>query len=138
MIEWESFGCSIGSSGSGIHAIRFPETFKEIKEGGHEIAAETYIHDYAYMKTMEQEWDGIKRSNEAIQQTTGERPLGYLSTGVTPSEFTAPLVAELGFSYWTDPRHDEIPYTLKAGGREITVLSYNNFVNDYTTLRAEG
>jgi len=121
---------------SGIHAIHFPGTFKKIKEGGHEITAETYIHDYAYMKTMEQEWDGIKRSHEAIQQTTGERPLGYLSTGVTPSEFPAPPLAELGFSYWTDPRHDEIPYTLKAGGREITVLSYNNFVNDYTTLRA--
>ena len=51
---------------------------------------------------MEQEWDKIKSSIEAIQQ------------------------------------HDEIPYTLKAGGREITVLSYNNFVNDYTTFRAEG
>jgi allantoinase len=123
---------------NGITMEKFPDIAQEIIADGHEVASESYIHGYSFMKTYEEEKADLRRTVEAIQRVVGERPRGYLSTGVQPSENTASIIAEEGYLYWVDPQHEDIPYTLKVNGRELVVLQYYAALNDYSTFGAEG
>ena len=115
----------------------FPDLAKEIQSAGHEIATENYIHDYSFMKSPDEERADQERTVKACEKVLGERPLGYLSTGVRPTEESPKIISDLGYRYWMDPQHEELPYTLKVGGKELTVLSYWLPLNDYTTYKNE-
>ena len=123
---------------NGITIEEFPDTAQEILAGGHEIASENYIHDYSFMKSYEEEKADQRRTVEAIEKVVGQRPLGYVSTGIQPSENTAVILAEEGYLYWTDPQHEDVPYTLRVGDRDMAVLQYYFGLNDYSTFGAEG
>jgi len=118
---------------NGINAERFPKLVAEIAAVGHKVASENWIHDYSFMKTREQEQADLQRTVDAIEQVTGKHPTGYLSPGVTPSINTPELAAELGYKYWMDPQHEELPYTLKVGGKSLVAMAYNLMLNDYST-----
>jgi len=122
---------------SGATVEAYPDLFREIKAAGHEIGTENYIHDYSFMKSPQQERADQERTVAAVKKVLGDPPLGYLSTGVRPSEDSPRIISELGYSYWMDPQHEELPYTLRVGGKELTVLSYCLNLNDYTTYKAE-
>lgn len=120
---------------NGINVERLPDIVKEIRSQGHELASENYIHDYSFMKTYEQEQEDLRKTVSAFQAGLGERPLGYLSTGVAPSVNTPKIIAEEGYFYWMDPQHDELPYTLKVGDKSLVVLTYLNSLNDYSSFK---
>lgn len=122
---------------NGINAQRFPELTKQIHAAGHEVASENWIHDYSFMKTREQEDADQKRTVEAIRNVTGTPPRGYLSTGVRPSLETPVLAAANGYTYWMDPQHEDLPYTLVAGGKRLVVINYSLGLNDYSTYGSE-
>jgi peptidoglycan/xylan/chitin deacetylase (PgdA/CDA1 family) len=65
----------------------------------------------------------------------GQAPVGYLSTGIAPSVNTPEIIAECGYTYWMDPQHQETPYTLKVKNKELTVLSYYQDLNDYSSYQ---
>lgn len=119
---------------NGVTAHLFPEIAREIKQAGHEIAAETYLHDYSFMKTPEQDQADIRKSVQAIEEVVGERPLGYVSTGKLPTDDTPRILAEEGFVYWLDPCNEEMPYTLEVAGKELVVLPHVIDVGDYSTV----
>jgi peptidoglycan/xylan/chitin deacetylase (PgdA/CDA1 family) len=73
-----------------------------------------------------------------VSKVVGKPPVGYLSTGVAPSGATPEIILELGYSYWMDPQHEETPYTLKIGRKELTVLSYFQDLNDYSSYQRAG
>lgn len=118
---------------NGINAERFPALTRQIDAAGHEVASENWIHDYSFMKRREQEDADQKRTVAAIREATGKHPGGYLSTGVRPSLATPQLAAANGYTYWMDPQHEELPYTLKVASGRLAVLNYNLALNDYTT-----
>ncbi|HXG36595.1 MAG TPA: polysaccharide deacetylase family protein [Dehalococcoidia bacterium] len=118
---------------NGMTAEVHPDTTREIKAAGHEIATESYIHDYNYMKDREQERIDLEKTVEAVRKATGEAPQGFLSMGIQPTENTPELVAEIGYLYWADLQHDELPYTLRVNGRNLAALSYAFPLNDYTS-----
>ena len=121
---------------NGVNAERFPTLVKQMADAGHEMASESWIHDYAFMKTREQERTDLERTVNAIQNVTGAHPRGYLSTGVIPSDNTPELAAELGYTYWMDPQHEELPYTLEVGDKRLVAMPYNLMLNDYSTNSA--
>ena len=86
---------------------RLPELCKEIDKIGHELASESYIHDYSYMKTLEEEKLDLHRNVQAFKNIIGKPPLGYLSMGERPSENTPQLASEEGYTYWVDPQHED-------------------------------
>lgn len=120
---------------TGITVANYPDVCKDIVAQGHEIGTETWIHDYNFMKSRAQEKKDLQKTVKAVKDVVGEGPKGYLSTGVAPSEFTPEIILELGYTYWMDPQHEETPYTLKLKGGELTVLSYNQYLNDYSTFK---
>lgn len=123
---------------NGMTAEVHPETMREIRAGGHEIASESYLHDYSYMKSLDEERADLKKTVDAIRQVTGEPPLGFLSMGVRPTEHTPELAAELGYVYWADLQHEDLPYTLRVGNRDLVVIDYLFALNDYNTNAESG
>ena len=122
----------------GITIKNYPDVFKEIVAQGHEIGTETWIHDYSYMKRRDKEKKDLEETVKMVEKVAGYRPQGYLSTGVAPSEATPEIILELGYNYWMDPQHEETPYTLKVKGKELTVLSYYQDLNDYSSYQRSG
>lgn len=123
---------------TGITVENYPDVFKEIVAQGHEIGTETWIHDYSYMKKRDKEKKDLQKTVKIVQEIVGKPPKGYLSTGVSPSADTPEIITELGYTYWMDPQHEETPYTLKIKGTELTVLSYFQDLNDYSTFQRAG
>ena len=123
---------------TGITIKNYPDVFKEIIAQGHEIGTETWIHDYSYMKRRDKEKKDLEETVKMVEKVAGYRPQGYLSTGVAPSEATPEIILELGYNYWMDPQHEETPYTLKVKGKELTVLSYYQDLNDYSSYQRSG
>jgi allantoinase len=123
---------------TGITVQNFPEIFKEIAAQGHEVGTETWIHDYSYMKKRDKEKSDLRKTVDAVSKVVGKPPVGYLSTGVAPSASTPEIIVELGYRYWMDPQHEETPYTLKVGRKELTVLSYFQDLNDYSSYQRAG
>jgi allantoinase len=118
---------------NGSTAEIHPEIIREIKAGGHEIATESYIHDYNYMKRPEEERADLVKTVAAIERVTGEKPLGFLSMGIQPTDQTAVIAADLGYSYWMDLQHEDLPYTLRVGKHELVAMDYMFGLNDYNT-----
>jgi peptidoglycan/xylan/chitin deacetylase (PgdA/CDA1 family) len=123
---------------NGRTAERFPDLTKEIDRQGHEIATESYVHDYSFMKTLEEERSDLRKTVQAIKSVVGKPPLGYLSMGERPSDNSPQLAADEGYLYWVDPQHEELPYTLRVGGKELTVIPYTQYLNDYSTYLEDG
>ena len=57
---------------------------------------------------------------------------------MAPSASTPEVILELGYTYWMDPQHQETPYTLKIKKQELTVLSYFQDLNDYSSYQRAG
>lgn len=53
---------------------------------------------------------------DSIEKTTGQRPRGWLSPGLTETFNTPRLLAELGIDYLLDWANDDQPYRLKVPG----------------------
>jgi peptidoglycan/xylan/chitin deacetylase (PgdA/CDA1 family) len=123
---------------TGITVQNYPQIFKEIDRQGHEVGTETWIHDYSYMKKRDREKKDLQKTVEAVKKVVGKAPVGYLSTGIAPSVNTPEVILECGYTYWMDPQHEETPYTLKVKGKELTVLSYFQDLNDYSSYQRAG
>ena len=123
---------------TGITVQNYPDVFKEIVSQGHEIGTETWIHDYSYMKRRDKEKKDLQKTVNIVRESVGQPPKGYLSTGVAPSVDTVEIIAELGYTYWMDPQHEETPYTLKLKSGALTVLSYYQDLNDYSSFQRAG
>ena len=123
---------------TGITVENYPEIFKEAADYGHEVGTETWIHDYSYMKKRDKEKKDLQRTVDVVKKVVGKAPVGCLSTGIAPSVSTPEVIVECGYAYWIDPQHQETPYTLKVKGKEITVLSYFQDLNDYSSYQRAG
>ncbi len=111
---------------SGLTAELFPDTVREARKRGHEVASHHWnqtLQPPSY-KTKEEEREAILKSIAAIEKATGERPLGYMSPGPRPSPFTLELCAELGFIWNGDYSDSDIPYTINVNGAKVVSVGY--------------
>lgn len=110
-----------------------PDAAKEIVEKGHEIASQTYIHEYPVMFEKEEERRTIQQAVESFRRVLGVKPLGYLSPGVRPTPNTLELIADEGFIWSSDSVSDDLPYPAKAKNKTIIMVPKDWHPNDYTT-----
>lgn len=131
ILQQEGVRTTFFSSGAIVEA--FPETMKEAEAQGHEISSQNYRHEYAFMQTPEQHRADIQKTVAIWEKVLGHKPEGYLSPGVEPTEWTPEILADLGYKYWVDLAHDELPYTLRLpSGKELVVMAHAGLLNsDY-------
>ena len=100
---------------------------------GHELAAQSYIHEYTVTMDKEAERNTIQGSIDAFKKVAGVTPLGYLSPGVRPTPNTVELISEMGFTWNSEGVDDDVPYAVGPKNKPIIVMPKDFHPNDYTT-----
>ncbi|WP_437316449.1 polysaccharide deacetylase family protein [Sorangium sp. So ce385] len=75
---------------------------------------------------------------DAVRQSTGQRPRGWLSPGLTESHRTLDLLAAAGVEYVANWVNDEQPYPMRVKSGSVLSLPYSVEINDYTAFLEQG
>ncbi|HTR83406.1 MAG TPA: hypothetical protein VMI56_02935, partial [Reyranella sp.] len=81
-------------------------------------------------QTAEEEAHDLARCMQAIAQSTGHRPMGWLSPRCTPSARTSELLATAGFDWHADFFDSDLPYRHSTPAGPITAVPFTMEVND--------
>jgi peptidoglycan/xylan/chitin deacetylase (PgdA/CDA1 family) len=73
----------------------------------------------------------IANALDTIEQATGERPVGWLGSGLQETWNTVDLLAAEGCEYVSDWVNDDQPYMMNLeGGRSLVAMPYSHEIND--------
>ena len=103
---------------SGLVAELFPESVREVRVRGHELATHGWdqsMHPPVF-KTKDEEKNSIAKSITAIEQASKERIVGYMSQGPRPTPNTLEICTELGFVWTADYSDSDVPYVIDVNG----------------------
>jgi allantoinase len=117
------FGCALALE-------RNPPAAQAIVAAGHDICCHGWRWIEHYKLPVNEEREHIAKAIKSLQQTIGERPLGwYCRYG--PSINTRQLVVEEGgFLYDSDAYNDDLPYYVDVAGKPHLVVPYSQANND--------
>jgi allantoinase len=106
-----------------------PVAARAITEHGHEPCSHGYRWLPLYTLSRAEEREHIHKAVAVIEETTGQRPLGWNSRG--PSEHTRDLLAEEGgFLYESDTYADDLPYFVQSAHGRMLSIPYSFETND--------
>jgi peptidoglycan/xylan/chitin deacetylase (PgdA/CDA1 family) len=123
--------------GVAVALERNPEVAAKIRERGDEVAAHGYRWLNGFELSREEEEKAIRLAVKSIENTIGQRPLGWYSREMSTN--TRELVAEEGgFYYDSECYNDDLPYWTRAAGKDHLVVPYSLVVNDCRYVLAQG
>lgn len=123
---------------NGLTCVYYPELVKDCYDRGHELVAHGWDQgERLYMLTREQERENILKTIDAIVKVTGERPKGWSSPGVRPTDNTVELLAEAGLEFHCDFHDDEMPYPIWVGDKLVIEFPHQYTINDHR-MQEEG
>ena len=108
---------------------RAPELAKMIVADGHEVCCHghRWVHQYQMDEQTEREF--IQKAVASLEQSTGARPIGWLSRYLVSAN-TRRLLAEAGFLYHMDDYSDDLPFWESVDGQPIVIMPYAVDTND--------
>jgi peptidoglycan/xylan/chitin deacetylase (PgdA/CDA1 family) len=121
---------------NGKAAEDFSDAAKAFRQGHpeREIAAHGWRQDvYSFALEGDEMRDNVKRTADAIEAATGERPVGWVSPGGQFTPETIEILAESGFIYHGDYAHSDAADVIDVGGRKLVRMAVPWEVNDYWT-----
>lgn len=121
----------------GMAVERYPEPVQALFAAGHEICSHGYRWiDYQYVNEKT-ERAHIRKAIQAIEEATGERPLGWY-TGRSSPNTRALVVEEGGFLYDADDYSDELPFWNRQHDKPHLVVPYTLDTNDMRFATPQG
>jgi peptidoglycan/xylan/chitin deacetylase (PgdA/CDA1 family) len=100
-----------------------PEQAGVIQSSGmHEIAVHGWIHELNTSLDGPTEARLLRQAVDAIEEITGERPVGYRAPSWNHSPNTLRIVRDMGFLYESSLMHDDRPYELVQDGEATGVV----------------
>ena len=100
-----------------------PEQADVINNSGrHEIAVHGWIHELNTSLDAATEERLLRQAVDAIEEITGQRPVGYRAPSWNHSPNTLRIVRDLGFLYESSLMHDDRPYELLQDGEATGVV----------------
>jgi len=109
-----------------------PPFARAITDEGHEVLGDGYRWNAQWGLQLEAERAYIRHAVEAIEQTTGQRPLGWFSRS-GPSPNTREILKEQGFLYDSEALNDDLPYYVQVKSAPWLVVPYSFDSNDGMT-----
>ncbi|PPR09492.1 MAG: hypothetical protein CFH41_02522 [Alphaproteobacteria bacterium MarineAlpha11_Bin1] len=93
---------------------------------GHNQSNSRYIH------TMEDQLGRqlVSETLDRIEQSTGIRPKGWLSSGLQQNWTTLDALIDCGVKYVADFINDDQPYLMNVNSRQICSIPYSTEIND--------
>lgn len=126
----EKYGLKGSFNVNGLAALKYPEPLKKIYEDGHEIVGHSYAEDVQLVfLSKEEEREEIRACVKIFHDLVGERPYGWLSSGMRHTEYTLELLAEEGFLWHGDALNDDAPYPIQCSGKTFIEIPYRNAVS---------
>lgn len=114
----------------------FPETVKHIVKSGFEIAAHNYAQDEVLSGLAEREERNIIRKCLGIlEEASGTRPCGWLSSTLATNERTADLVAAERLLWHGDYNYLDLPCRMRTRSGTIVAIPHSDYA-DNRVLRA--
>ncbi len=121
----------------GMAVENYPEPVQALHAAGHEICSHGYRWiDYQYIDE-DLEREHMQRAIRAIEDATGERPLGWY-TGRSSPNTRSLVVEEGGFLYDSDDYSDELPFWDQTQDQAHLVIPYTLDANDMRFATAQG
>ena len=109
---------------------RNPDVCAWIRESKFEPCSHGWRWAEDWKLSRDEQRERIDRAVASIQQTCGERPVGWYSRYM-PSIYTRELlVEEGGFIYDSESANDDLPYYVQINGRPHLVVPYSITYND--------
>jgi peptidoglycan/xylan/chitin deacetylase (PgdA/CDA1 family) len=109
---------------------RNPEVARAIIEGGHEVCGHGWRWSEDWLVSPAEQAERIRQAVASIEQTCGERPVGWYSRWMPSEETRRLLVEEGGFLYDSDAYNDDLPYYVRVGALDHLVIPYTLTYND--------
>ncbi|WP_437931153.1 polysaccharide deacetylase family protein [Sorangium sp. So ce291] len=86
----------------------------------------------------EEERQLVSSALDTIERSTGKRPRGWLSPGLSESIRTLDLLAEAGVEYVANWVNDEQPYPMRVKSGSVLSLPYSLELNDFAAFLERG
>jgi peptidoglycan-N-acetylglucosamine deacetylase len=138
-----------------------PDAVQAVHEAGHESATHGWDHRYYRDMTAEQQVEDLKRTADAIEKITGERPVGHKSPAWRFNEDTVPSLQSIGFKWNMDYAASDLPFAQQPVADKAPIVqlppsrlwddyayfvdpvappdnAYNMWRDDIDVIRAEG
>lgn len=128
---FDEFGVKATVAANAKSVERFPDAAKELVRRGHEIAGHSYTQDMfmPYFKPDE-ERALIRRCVDIIESITGQKPVGWASPRMTPTEHTASFLVQEGFLWHGDYHDTDLPYVVSTRAGRIVALPHSDFTDN--------
>lgn len=116
---------------SGSAAEYFPSAVKEIHSRGHEIAGYGYSSDRLLdALTPVEAKEDVQKTLKILADTTGTKPVGWVSPELRPGDGTLSVLAEEGLMWNGDFPNDDLPYMIQVEGKPLLIIPYTKESDD--------
>src|SRR5215472_5464633 len=109
---------------------RNPRVACAIVDAGHEICGHGFGWEEYHSSSREVEREGIRRTVESLERTTGAKPSGWFVRYACSPQTRELLVEHGGFLYDNLAMNDDLPYYVRVLGKPWMVVPYSFEVND--------
>jgi peptidoglycan/xylan/chitin deacetylase (PgdA/CDA1 family) len=128
---FHKFDVKVTIGANAMSLERFPDAAKELARAGHEIAGHSYTQDmFLPYLTVDDERALIRRCASIIESLSGQRPVGWASPRMTPTEHTARILADEGFLWHGDYHDTDLPYVVDTPAGKIVALPHSDFTDN--------
>jgi peptidoglycan/xylan/chitin deacetylase (PgdA/CDA1 family) len=105
-----------------VTALLYPDEQRRVIAAGHEIGVHGWIHELNSILPYDAERDLMFRSIDALEQTSGARPVGMRTPSWDFSPHTLGIQQEMGLAYDSSLMADEECYELMLDGAPTGIV----------------
>jgi peptidoglycan/xylan/chitin deacetylase (PgdA/CDA1 family) len=137
---FEEYGVHACCSMNGFVAERWPEVARAVSDAGHEILGHGYYQDQLLKAAAQAEdLEIVESTTKAIEDATGQRPVGWSSQGGGRGTYTVDSLLRTGYLYSNDFLNADVPYIVaERDGRKLVAVPRTNDVNDIVVVQMNG
>jgi Predicted xylanase/chitin deacetylase len=113
-------------------ADHYPDTVKQILDGGHEVGHHGYLHETLTGVSGDDEERILVRGLEALEKAAGIRPVGYRAPRLFLTDSSLRLLERYGFLYSSNMLDADVPYrhTTRKAGNGMVELPVDRTLGD--------
>jgi peptidoglycan/xylan/chitin deacetylase (PgdA/CDA1 family) len=117
---------------NGVMVENYPRIAQAMRDARWEFVPHGY--EQRPMQTVEDQPAAIRRAIAAIEQASGQRPIGWLAPGMSQTLETPDYLAAAGFKYTGDYVHDDEPSVVETAHGRMVTIPYTFDMNDITIM----
>jgi allantoinase len=119
--------------------VAHPQAVEEMKKRGWEFMGHGTTNSESLAGLpLEKEKEVIAHVLKTIGDATGQRPRGWLGTGLTQTYNTLDVLAEQGVTFCGDWNNDDQPYRMKVKSGKMIAIPYCMEINDIPLFIRKG